>query len=72
MQFQLPIISSVHIGNKDWIKKFKIKLHNFNQKQKIFSNVNKTKIKYNLSIFNYKKKCSEISDIYKNLLSDKN
>ena len=71
MHFQLPIISSVHIGNKDWIKKFKIKICNFNQKRKIFSNIDKTKQKHDLSIFNYKKKCSEISDIYQNLLSDK-
>jgi len=71
MQFRLPIISSVHIGNKDWIKKFKIKICNFNQKKKIFSSVDKIKIKYDLSIFNYKNRCSEISDIYKNLLSDK-
>ena len=71
MHFQLPIISSVHIGNKDWIKKFKIKICNFNQKKKIFSNIDKTKQKHDLSIFNYKKKCSEISDIYQNLLSDK-
>ena len=71
MQFQLPIISSVHTGNKDWIKKFKIKICNFNQKQKIFSNINKIKIKYNLSIFNYHNRCGEISNMYKKLLSDK-
>ncbi|WP_415303794.1 glycosyltransferase [Candidatus Pelagibacter sp. Uisw_090] len=71
MQFELPIISSVHIGNKDWIKKFKIKRCNFNEKKKIFSNIDKTKIKYDLSIFNYRNKCSEISNIYKSLLGDK-
>ena len=71
MQFRLPIISSVHIGNKDWIKKFKIKRCNFNQKHKIFSNIDRTKIKYDLSIFDYKNKCSEISNMYKSLLSDK-
>ena len=70
MQFRLPIISSVHIGNKDWIKKFKIKRSNFNQKQKIFSNLDKIKIKYDLSIFDYKNKCSEITSIYKSLLID--
>ena len=71
MQFRLPIISSVHIGNKDWIKKFNIKRFNFNQKQKIFSNINKIKTKYDLSIFDYKNKCSEISKMYKSLLTDK-
>ena len=71
MQFQSPIISSIHIGNKDWIKKFKIKIFNFNQKKNIFSNIYKIKTKHDLSIFNYKNKCSEISHIYKNLLSDK-
>ena len=71
MQFKLPIVSSIHIGNQDWIKKFKIKIFNFNKKKKIFSNIYKVKTKYDLSIFNYKNKCSEISDIYKNLLNDK-
>ena len=71
MQFRLPIISSIHIGNKDWIKKFKIKICNFTQKQKIFSNVSKIKIKHDLSIFNYNKRCSEISNIYQKLLGDK-
>jgi len=70
MQFRLPIISSVHIGNKDWIKKFKIKRCNFNQKKKIFYNLDKIKIKYDLSIFNYKNKCYEISNMYKSLLID--
>jgi len=70
MQFQLPIVSSIHIGNKDWIKKFKIKIFNFNQKKKIFSNLDKIKIKYDLSIFDYKNKCSEITSIYKSLLID--
>ena len=72
MQFQSPIISSIHIGNKDWIKKFKIKIFNFKQKKKLFSNIYKIKTKHDLSIFDYKNKCSEISNIYKNLLSDKN
>jgi glycosyltransferase involved in cell wall biosynthesis len=71
MQFQLPIISSIHFGNKDWINKFKIKVCNFNQKKKIFSNINKIKIKHNLSIFNYHNRCDEISNIYKSLLSER-
>ena len=68
MKFRLPIISSVHIGNKDWIKKFDIKICNFYSKQKIFDNKRISKVKYNTSIFNYHDKCVEISYMYKNLL----
>ena len=71
MQFRLPIISSLHVGNKDWIKKFKVKVCNFNHKQKIFSTKNITKVKYDTSDFNYHDKCGEISTIYKNLLGIK-
>ena len=71
MQFRLPIISSLHMGNKDWIKKFKIKVCNFNKKQKIFYTKNITKVKYDTSVFNYRNKCSEISEIYKSLLEIK-
>ena len=71
MQFRLPIISSLHEGNKDWIKKFKVKVCNFNHKQKIFSTKNITKVKYDTSDFNYHDKCGEISTIYKNLLGIK-
>ena len=71
MQFRLPIISSVHVGNKDWIKNFKIKKCNFNKQKKLFYNVDKIKIKYDLSIFDYNNKCLEISSIYKKLLRDK-
>ena len=59
------------MGNKDWIKKFKIKVFNFNQKKKIFSTKNIAKVKYDTSIFNYRDKCAEISEIYKSLLSIK-
>jgi len=72
MQFRLPIISSLHVGNKDWIKKFKIKVCNFNQKQKLFYTKNITKVKYDTSVFNYHDKCAEISEIYKSLLEIKN
>ena len=59
------------MGNKDWIKNYKIKVSNFNQKQKIFYTKNITKIKYDTSPFNYNNKCEEISEIYKSLLSIK-
>lgn len=74
MKFKIPIISSVHIGNKDWLKFFnvlKIKNGKNLDLNKIFKNknyLNKKKIEYDLNIFNYKKNCFLINNIYKKLL----
>ena len=74
MKFGLPIISSVHIGNKDWIKKFNISLINLKNEKDIerkiisFNNKKLSKKNYNLEIFDYKKNCKKISNIYNEIL----
>lgn len=74
MKFKLPIISSQHIGNKDWINKFKIfKINQGDEIQlkKYIKQLYKTKYtkkNYNLRMFDYKKNCSTITSIYKKLL----
>ena len=76
MKFKLPIISSIHIGNKDWIKKFNIFVINLkNEKdieRKIISLSKKklNKNKYNLKMFDYEKNCKKISNIYNEILKD--
>jgi len=74
MQFNLPIISSQHIGNKDWLNKFKIIKVNLNNKKQIKNSIKKLfksrpmKKKYDLKMFDYKKNCDAITSIYKKLL----
>ena len=76
MKFGLPIISSVHIGNKDWIKKFNISLINLKNEKDIerkiisFNNKKLSKKNYNLEIFDYKKNCKKISNIYNETLKN--
>ena len=76
MRFRLPIISSKHIGNKDWINKFNIlKVDQGNKKQlknhikKIYKLKNSKK-KYDLRIFDYKENCEAITRIYRKILVD--
>jgi glycosyltransferase involved in cell wall biosynthesis len=76
MRFRLPIISSKHIGNKDWINKFNIlKVDQGNKKQlknhikKIYKLKNSKK-KYDLRIFDYKENCEAITIIYRKILVD--
>lgn len=74
MKFNLPIISSQHIGNKDWLNKFKIIKVNLNNKKQIKNSIKKLfksrpmKKKYDLKMFDYKKNCDAITSIYKKLL----
>jgi len=74
MKFKIPIISSVHVGNKDWLKFFNVlrvtngKIVNFNKILKNNEYLNKKKINYDLEMFNYKKNCLIINNIYKKLL----
>ena len=74
MNFKIPIISSVHVGNRDWLKFFNVfkvangKIINLNKILKNNNFFNKKKINYDLKMFNYKKNCLLINSIYKKLL----
>ena len=74
MKFRLPIISSKHMGNKDWIEKFnilKVDQENANQLKKHIKQLYKLKNpkkKYDLKIFDYKKNCEAITRIYRKIL----
>tara|TARA_B100001057_G_scaffold169036_1_gene169838 strand:+ start:467 stop:1462 length:996 start_codon:yes stop_codon:yes gene_type:complete len=74
MKFKKPIISSKHIGNKDWINKFSIHQFDINKKnqlKKLIKKLYKSRPlikKYDLSMFEYKKNCEAITGIYKKLL----
>jgi glycosyltransferase involved in cell wall biosynthesis len=74
MKFRLPIISSKHIGNKDWIDRFKIfKINQGDEIQlkKYITKLYKAKYNkknYNLRMFDYKKNCQSITSIYKKIL----
>ena len=74
MKFNKPIISSKHIGNKDWINKFQINKFDINKKNHLKSLIKKLykstslKKKYDLGMFDYKKNCEAITSIYKKLL----
>jgi len=76
MKFRLPIISSKHIGNKDWIEKFnifKVDQESKNQLKKYIKKLYKlknSKRKYDLKIFDYKKNCEAITRIYRKILVD--
>ena len=62
MKFKLPIISSKHIGNKDWIDRFEILKVNQNNETQLIKNIQrlykskKHRKKYDLRMFDYKKK----------------
>ncbi len=74
MKFRLPIITSKHIGNKDWIDKFSIFKINQGEENKLKKYILKlykakyNKKNYNLKMFNYKKNCQSITSIYKKIL----
>jgi glycosyltransferase involved in cell wall biosynthesis len=76
MKFRLPIISSKHIGNKDWIDKFnilKVDQENKNQLKEYIKKLyilKNSKKKYDLKNFEYKKNCEAITRIYRKLLVD--
>ena len=74
MKFKIPIISSKHMGNKDWINRFKIfKINHKNENQlkkyiiKIY-NSKFSKKKYDLRMFDYKNNCEVITSIYRKML----
>ena len=74
MKFKIPIISSVHVGNKDWLKFFNVlkvangKIINLSKFFKNNNYLNKKKINYDLKMFDYKQNCLLINSIYKKLL----
>ena len=74
MKFHKPIVSSKHIGNKDWINKFQIYQFDINKKNQLKKLIKKLykakslKKKYDLGMFEYKKNCQAITSIYKKIL----
>ena len=74
MKFKLPIISSKHIGNKDWIDRFEILKVNQNNEIQLKKNIKKLyksknhRKKYDLRMFDYKKNCDSITSIYRKIL----
>ena len=73
MQHILPIISTVHEGNKDWVNKFKIlkiKVDNFKHLKKsllYFRKLKQKKTSYDLKDFKYKMLCQKIQNFYQDL-----
>ena len=71
MSFNLPIITSVHEGNKEWIYDFDVDIFqndNVSDLSMKMMNIYKKKPikkKYNLDRFNYSKICDEILEFYK-------
>ena len=74
MNFKLPIITSIHNCNKDWVRKFNILKFEQNNHQKLkkmilkFYKNKEPKKKYDISMFDYEKNCSAITRIYKKML----
>jgi glycosyltransferase involved in cell wall biosynthesis len=74
MKFKLPIISSKHIGNKDWIDRFEILKVSQNNEIEFKKNIKKLyksqnhRKKYDLRMFDYKKNCNSITSIYQKML----
>ena len=74
MQNELPIITTIHEGNKDWIKKFNVTKIKINDEKDLKNALvkhtakKKKKIKYDLSDFQYNKICNKILLIYQKLL----
>ena len=70
MEMELPIITSIHQGNLDWIKEYNIDTFDFNKVDELYLkmkkklNEGKRKEKYNLEKFNYEKRCCEITEFY--------
>tara|TARA_E500000178_G_scaffold183480_1_gene181920 strand:- start:69 stop:737 length:669 start_codon:yes stop_codon:yes gene_type:complete len=73
MQNKLPIITTIHEGNKDWIKNYNVDIFNINNHLELKNLVDKRfklgkqKIDYDLTIFNKIERCREIEDFYKEI-----
>ena len=74
MKFDLPILTSKHIGNKDWLNKFSVYQFEIDNIEKLKKLIKKhydlrvKKKKYNLHMFDYKKNSKNIIGIYKKML----
>ena len=74
MKFNLPILTSKHIGNKDWLNKFPVSQFEIDKIEKLKKLIKKLynsrikKKKYNLHMFDYKKNSENIIGIYKKML----
>ena len=74
MYFNLPILSTKHLGNKDWLDNFDIsqfsitKKKNFKKIIKKLYILNPIKKKYDLSMFDYENNCKAVTSIYKKIL----
>lgn len=74
MHFKLPIITSIHNGNKDWVNKFNIFKFEQNDHKKLKKMILKIyknkepKKNYDISMFDYKKNCAAITRIYEKIL----
>ena len=69
MQFKLPIISTLHEGNKDWLNTFNIDIFDLKNLNQLIELINKRalkkeKINYDLSSFNKKNNCEKINEFY--------
>lgn len=69
MVFDLPIITTINVGNKEWINNFKVKT--FESENFIDLSIkmrdqihNEKKIKYNLKYFDYEENCKKIYKFY--------
>ncbi len=73
MTFSLPIITSVHEGNKDWISNYNVETFENENIDDLKNKIIKAyenkpeKINYNLDRFNYDNTCNDILSFYKDL-----
>lgn len=73
MSFNLPIITTVHEGNQEWISRYPVTtfkiddVDDLDNKIKFFCSKKPKKQKYNLDIFNYENICDEILAFYQNI-----
>ena len=73
MQNKLPIITTIHEGNQDWIKNYDVDIFNINNHLELKKLIDKRfklgkqKINYDLRIFNKIEKCREIENFYKDI-----
>ena len=73
MEFCLPIITTVHEGNKEWIDKYPVTKINIDDidsltsKIKYFYKTKPNKKKYNLNRFSYQNICKDILKFYNDI-----
>jgi glycosyltransferase involved in cell wall biosynthesis len=76
MTFDLPIITTIHEGNEEWIKDYQVETFEINNSNQLLDKFHiqysygKRKIKYKLDKFDYYKTCNEIEEFYKYLIKN--